>query len=119
MPDEKSRTVKFHYIKSNFFRVVHADGAIGGITPAGNIFMSLYSERGAIPQIMIHDVSESGELGPERIGERAGREGIVREVDIGVEMSPAAAMALITWLQEKLEIASKLKTSRPMSEGIH
>ena len=29
--------VEFHYIKSNHFRVIHADGVYGGATPRGFI----------------------------------------------------------------------------------
>ena len=37
--------VRFHYLKSQLWRVVHVDGAIGGITPRGMIHAALYSEE--------------------------------------------------------------------------
>ena len=52
MPSSELPSVKFHYIKSNSFRVLHVDGSLGGITPGRNIFVSLFSERGALPQII-------------------------------------------------------------------
>jgi hypothetical protein len=36
--DEKAQmpsTLDYHYIKSNFFRVIHVDGIVGSITPNG------------------------------------------------------------------------------------
>lgn len=42
--------IRFNYIKSAQFRVIHADGAIGGVTPNGFIHMALFNERAAIPR---------------------------------------------------------------------
>lgn len=109
MPTDKTK-VKFHYIKSNSFRVVHVDGAFGGLTPAGLIFVSLYSERGAIPQTMVHDVTEAGQVGAERQEERVGKDGIVREVEVGATMSVETATNFVKWLQEKIDLVNKLKS---------
>lgn len=99
MPEnEFPPSLKFHYIKGNFFRVVHADGAIGGLTPSRQIFMSLYSERSAIPQIIEMEVTSEGRLGKEI--QREGKEGLVRELEIGVMLSADAAEAIAAVLQE-------------------
>jgi len=42
-------SIKIHYHKANFFRVVHVDGVFGGITPSRNIFVSLYNQRTPLP----------------------------------------------------------------------
>lgn len=109
MPTDKTK-IKFHYIKSNLFRVVHMDGAIGGITPAGLIFTSLYSERGAIPQIMVHDVTDAGQVGGEHPEERISKEGIVREVEVGATMSVDTATSFVKWLQDQIDLVNKLKS---------
>lgn len=101
--------VPFHYIKSNFFRVLHADGAVGNITPSGLIFMGFYSERSAIPQMMVHDITESGQVGSEHPDERVGKKGIVREVEVGATMSVETATSIVAWLQEKIDIIQKLR----------
>ncbi|MGH9774457.1 MAG: hypothetical protein ACRD50_05855 [Candidatus Acidiferrales bacterium] len=111
MPDETPNVVPFHYIKSNFFRVVHVDGAIGGPTPSGLIFVSMYSERGAIPQIMVHEITEMGQVGPEHLDERISKKGIVREIEIGAMMHVETAKVLVKWLQEKIELVQKLKST--------
>src|SRR3989442_6878794 len=49
----KPQDVTFHYIKSSQFRVVHADGIIGGVTPRGLIHIAVFSERPAIPQVIV------------------------------------------------------------------
>lgn len=109
MTDESPQTVPFHYIKSNQFRVVHTDGAIGNIAPSGLIFVGLYSERGAIPQTMVHELTDTGQVGPEHSDERIGKKGIVREVEVGAMMSAETATALITWLQEKVDLVQAMR----------
>jgi hypothetical protein len=101
-------TVTYHYIKGNFFRVVHADGAIGGLTPNRSIFLSLFSERGAIPQIVEQALNADGTLGDEK--KRVGKEGLVREVEVGVMLSGPAAKRIADWLLKQVQI---LEASEP------
>lgn len=109
MPNEMPTVVPFHYIKSNFFRVLHTDGIIGSVTPSGLIFLGLYSERSAIPQVMVHEIMETGQVGAERQDERQGKKGVVREVEIGATMSVETATSIIGWLQEKVDLIQKLR----------
>jgi hypothetical protein len=109
MSDETPNTVPFHYIKSNLFRVLHADGIVGGPTPNGLIFLGFYSERAAIPQITVHEITEGGQVGAERPDERVSKKGIVREVEIGATMSVETATSVITWLQEKVDLIQKVR----------
>lgn len=101
--------VRFHYIKSNSFRVIHADGAFGGLSPRGGIHMALYNERLPIPRETVHEVTPEGKLGKEIRPERVAREGIVREVEVGVVMSIDTTRSLIEWLTRKVEEAEKLE----------
>lgn len=94
--------IKFHYIKSNFFRVIHVDGAIGGITPARQIFVSLFSERAALPKMIEQTIKLDGTLGEEVA--REGKEGIVREVEVGIELSLNAAQGLADWLYNQVRV---------------
>lgn len=109
MSEEMPKSVPFHYIKSNSFRVVHTDGAVGNVTPSGLIFVGFYSERSAIPQMMVHDITETGQVGSEHLDERVGKKGIVREVEVGATMSVEVAQTVVAWLQEKIELVQKLK----------
>jgi len=95
-------TVKFHLVKGNFFRVIHADGVIGGITPGREIFLSLFSERGAIPQLIEQAINADGSLGAEI--KRSGKEGIVREIEIGVMLNAKTAKLIADWLSKQAEI---------------
>ena len=101
------KELEYDFIKSNFFRVIHADGAFGGLAPNGNVHMALYSERRAIPTKVIHAVV-NGELGPEIPAKRQGRKGLVREVEIDVVMTIEQAEALRMWLVDKIESFQKI-----------
>lgn len=116
MPKDIPGVVQYHYIKSNFFRVVHTDGALGSVTPGGLIFIGLYSERAAIPQIMVHEITETGQVGVERQDEREGKKGIVREIEVGAIMSIETATSFVTWLQEKIDLIQKLKKTAQLEK---
>ncbi len=105
--------VKFDFIKSQYFRVIHADGAIGGVTPAGLIHFALYSERAAIPRQITHLLNPDKTLGERVFEETVAREAIVREMDVDVILSIAFAENLRKWLGEKIKDA---KTHQAKSE---
>ncbi len=109
MPDEKTDApadITFHYIKNPNFRAIHVDGAIGGITPSNNIHISLYSERPAIPQKITHQINPDGTLGD--VLNKAGRDGIVREMDIDVILDISTARSLSQWLDEQIHTLEEI-----------
>jgi hypothetical protein len=115
MPDtDIPSSVKFHFIKSNFFRVVHADGAIGGLTPSRQIFISVYNERAAIPKVIEMNISPDGHLGKEI--SRESKEGLVREMEMGIILNGHAAELLAETL---LESVKALKESMRESPDRH
>jgi hypothetical protein len=97
--------VRFHYMKSNAFRVIHADGVLGGPTPSGLIHLSFFSERFPIPTVIEHAITDAGggrrELGKEIAKE--GKDGVVREVEVGVMMSLEMAKQLRSWLSNHIQ----------------
>ena len=104
--------VAFDYIKSQLFRVIRADGAIGGLTPNGNsINFALYTERHPIPRRLVHQV-EGGKLGAVLTNETVSRDAIVREMDVEVFLSVDVARSLHTWLGEKIAEWESLNTER-------
>lgn len=98
--DDEPRSVTFHYIKSNFFRVIHADGAWGGITPRGNLQVSFWNERAPIPKQLTQEIDAGNRLG-EEIG-RKSRQGIVREVEAEIVMSLECAEVFLEWFDGKV-----------------
>ncbi|MCH8253928.1 MAG: hypothetical protein IID06_01115 [Gemmatimonadetes bacterium] len=103
-PEES--VVIYHFIKSNLFRVVHADGAHGGVTPQGFIQMNFYSERFPIPRETHHRLEKNL---PEIREERVARKGAVREVEVGVIMNASAATNLVKWLNTKIRLLKSIE----------
>lgn len=109
--------VVFEYIKSPFFRVIHADGMIGGLTPAGNLHVVFYSERPPVPQKMSHAVNADGTLGDAIPEHTKVREGIIREMDVDAVMSVQVAEALMTWLAARVAEAKALRAMQTPKES--
>src|SRR5262245_44693315 len=108
--------LRFDYLKSTQFRVIHADGVVGGPTPKGALLLSFWNERAPIPQQVTYRVepSPSGKgvkLGDEILDLRVARESIVREVEVGIYMDYDTAEALNDWLTKHL------KKLREMGQG--
>lgn len=102
--EEKQLT--FHYVKSNSFRVIHADGAVVSVGP-NRVFFSLYSERLPIPQEQTFALDGDG-LGAERLERRVERKGVVREVEVGVSIAIPEAESLVKVMQDQI---AKLKAA--------
>jgi hypothetical protein len=101
-------SITFHYVKSQHFRVVHSDGILGGMTPRGLIHYVVFSERQAIPQSMTQSVGPDGRLGA--VTGSAGKEGIVREMEVDVIMDRQNAKTFHEWLGERL---AELEATQP------
>jgi hypothetical protein len=112
-------SIKIYYRKANFFRVVHVDGAIGGITPTRNIFVSLYNQRTPLPRMIEQRFSpEDGTLG-EEIG-RGGKSGLFREMEVGIVLTAPVARELAKFLLEQAKVLEQSTASSAVgntSEG--
>ena len=93
--------VVFDYIKGSFFRSLRADGAVGGVTPNGQIHMALYSERPAIPRRLVYEIQADGKLGKEVA--RESRQSIVREMDVDLFLTLSVAKSIHVWLGQRIE----------------
>src|SRR3990172_4969325 len=57
------------YVKSNFCRVIHADGAYGGVTGHSLIYMALFSEHNKLPtsaRFVVDPVTRTAKPDPTR-----------------------------------------------------
>lgn len=105
MADEQeqkgTQTLKFTYFKSSQFRVIKADGVWGGLSPRGELIMTIFNERPAIPSSEEYAVTEEGNLG-QRILSNTDAEGIVREVEVAISLRPEIALVIAHWLLSKV-----------------
>lgn len=107
--------IRFNYIKSAQFRVIHADGAIGGVTPNGFIHMALFNERAAIPREIVKELKPDGTLGESIRDQTVSRQGLVREMDVDAIFDVATAERLSEWLSgmiKEVKAREKLVTKK-------
>ena len=95
----QSASVEVNYQKSNFFRVIHVDGAFGGPSPRGLVNIAFYSERMPIPKKTEFELN-AGTPGVEKAVDVKG--GIFREVEANMVMDIAVACSLYVWLGQKI-----------------
>ncbi len=109
MPDNPlPPTMTFHYVKSNHFRIVHTSGVFGGLNPDGSLLLSVFSERAPLPDVTMQKVEKDGKLGAEIIEARKSSDGIVREMEVGLNMDIRTARMILDWLKERVEFAEKM-----------
>jgi hypothetical protein len=104
--------IRFHYVKSNFFRVIHVDGAFGGLSPRGLIEMAVFNERLPIPTLTVQPLKEDQTLGDELRDARVSRDGIFRELEANLVFDVETAKILVDWLQDKIKQLEHLSRSK-------
>lgn len=97
---EKIRRITVDYIKSNHFRVIHADGVFGGPTPDLNLEMVFWNSRLPIPQRIVLAVSSDGRVVEE---DRVNRADQIREAEVAVIMNLEQAKSFHQWLGERIK----------------
>ena len=101
--------LEFHFEKSNLFRVVHVDGAIGSVSPsAQTLHMAVFSERTPFPRTVVQEVDQ-GTLGREMLDKRVSRNGVFREVEVDLVMTLETATAVRSWLDDRINEMTALK----------
>ncbi len=120
MAEEKEKTkpvlpdsIDIHYIKGNFFRIIQVDGGYGGITPRGLIHLDLFNERAPIPVVQKFRIDNEGNLSDEVIEDRISKQGLIREVEVGIVFNISTAKSIKKWLEDKI---SQLETEFVVSK---
>jgi hypothetical protein len=109
MVDDNPRTVAINYLKSNDFREIACDGAIGGLTPRGKLWVAFYAERFPLPRIVEHDLVRDEE-NPDQVAidltsgrVLESRSGIIRHIEFGAYLTVDAAKGLHDWLGKQID----------------
>lgn len=112
------KKLQFHLIKSKLYRVVHADGVYGGVTPNLNVHMSFFSERTPLPKRLAYEILEDGDIGQEDTSLRKAKRGIVREMEVGVLLDYGTAIALRAWLDNQIQaVERQMKQMEDVNDG--
>jgi hypothetical protein len=114
MNEPLSKKLRIEYQKSQSFRVIHSDGAYGGTSPRLQLFIAFYSERFPIPKVLTYETDAAGAPREEIVAERESKEGVIREVEVGITMDLNAAKGFAAWLNERV---SELEKQREQIVG--
>ena len=68
--------------------------------------MAAFCERPVIPEMAVHVINKDSTLGNPIPGETTSKKGMIREVEVGFVIDRETAQNLITWLQDKIDVAS-------------
>lgn len=105
-PPERQK-LTFFFEKTGSFQTLHADGAFGNLTPNGQVFLAFYVERSPIPKTMVCEIGTDGSISNPQF---SGKQGIYREVQTGILMSPSVLSDLVNHieqLQQRLKALQK------------
>ena len=99
------KKITFRYEKHPDYRVIFANGAVGGATPRGDIKFDLFIEYLEVPESTIHSITPDG-IGPE-IERNPPSLPFTRQSQVGVIMSPGQARSLAYWLMGQVDTIEK------------
>jgi hypothetical protein len=103
MTSDESPEVEIIFEKSPQYRVIHADGAWGGLTAQLGLHLGFYSEFRQPPESITYSLEKDQPI--EKV--RTGREAVVRHVEVEVAFSLQTAQSLRDWLDTKLKEAER------------
>lgn len=119
VPFKEGSQIVFDYEKGNLYRVIHVDGAHGGLSPDGtNIVMSVFNERKPIPKTEKPTVSSQGGLVPDPAPDSRGCD-VLREVEATLIMNLETAAMLTEWLGRHTEQLKQVREFRSELEARH
>ena len=113
--DSGKKTITYTYERHPDYRIVYANGAVGGVTPRGEILYDLFIEFVGVPEETVHSVTPDG-LGPE-IGRKPEAPPFTRQSQIGVVMTPGQAKSLGYWLINQVENMERKKGEKTSGGG--
>ncbi len=112
MEEKELKEVKIYYEKSNQHRTINITGAWAGVTPSLGVQLALYNDLRAMPEFTANKVTDEGKLGQE-IG-RLERDGLIRETEVTVIMSPQVAVEFIGIIQQMLDQINTIESKRTL-----
>lgn len=106
--------LKFKYKFKSDYNPVYCNGAIGGVSPKGEIIANFYQERHPLPKSTIHDVDENGKLSQEKSFEPDDyQSSYIRFVECGLVLNKKSAKSIVKWLQSKIDQLESLEKNAP------
>lgn len=115
MAERQKGTITFDYKLSPDFAVYAVSGAFGGLNTHGEIVMTLYNERAAIPIRQTYNVGKDGSIDKRPVNVEK-EKSLIRHVMFGVSMNPEVARSVGQWLIEKADAYENYLESEEWTE---
>ncbi len=113
MTQDQPGEVEIFFEKSPQYRVIHADGAWGGLTAQLGLHLAFYAEFRQPPESIVYHIVNN-QAAEER---RSGQESIVRHIEVEVAFNLQTARSLRDWLDTKLQEAERAAKEAGVSIG--
>ena len=101
-------------VKGPDYKVMPAEGALGGVTPSQMFQINFYIEAPNIPVEVTHSLSEDGKLG-EQLSQVTQGGDIIREMQSAVLMTIPQAESLAHWILNTLDAQKGAMTGETSS----
>ena len=85
------------------YRTIYADGLIGGVTPTQSVNLNFYATRNVIPKSIAYEFNGDGTLKEDGLKSDDSKDGIIREIEIGVYMNKDTARDVYDFLKRIFE----------------
>jgi len=110
--------IEFKYVFDDAYNPVYANGAVGGVSPKGEVSINFYVERPAVPRTQIYQLAADGKIGPEIAREPSHEHPFaIRFVTAGVTLSLESAKAIHAWLGNQIRtLESATGEAKPEEE---
>jgi len=100
----KNPEIRFTYEYREGYGPHYVNGALGGVSPRGEIIANFFFEKPALPTMVVNEITPSGTIGGEIVEEPAEmRSSFIRVVTTGVILNHESARNLHAWLGEKIK----------------
>ncbi len=108
MTDSKEK-ITIDFIKSNYFRVLQANGLNINVTPQLEIQIVVWNDRYSIPKRLVYEMLPDGTLGDLVEDKCDDKESIVREIETIFTIDVETALDLSKALTEAIETISQIE----------
>jgi len=110
---EPPKKITFKYIFPDDYNPLYVNGAIGGLTPTGEIIINFYHERIALPNSQTFRLNQEGGIINEVVSSDPAdhSQSLVRFIQSGVTFDVDKAKIIYQWLGEQIETAEAIKES--------
>ena len=109
--------IQAQFVKSNFYRVVHADGAFGGLTASGHIRMAIYSEAQRLPDVITYSLTPGQGLAEVSRDPQLTARDMTRELEVDIVMTVDVARTVRDWLDGKVKELEALQHQTELQMG--